>query len=565
MNQKQKYSLLFVALGAITFIPGLGSVHLFDWDEINFAEIAREMIVLEEYGRIYVNFLPFWQKPPLFFWLQALAMHIFGVSEFAARFPNAVFGILTLPLIYQVGRKLVNHRFGVIWTLAYYGAILPSFYFQSGIIDPVFNFFIFFGLYFFVLFVWKRNNIPAQLNYGPYTYLILGGLSTGAAILTKGPVAFLILCLCFGVYWVLKRFKMFISVGQFLLFGIVAAFFSLLWYGIETLSNGPWFITEFIKYNYLLFSTEDAGHGGFFGYHFVIIFFGCFPASPFALKAFKRQYFDAEHQQDFKRWMMILLWVILILFSIVQSKIVHYSSMAYFPVTYLAALSLYEIVEGKWKVDRWIDAFVYVAVGVVAIAIIALPIIGLNAQDLRLLIDDEFVQGNLEANVPWSGFEILLGVALLLVAIIGLRKMRAVNPMQGIIILFVGTTLVMKVTNLVVTKKIEGYSQRANIEFFESLQGEDAYIHSVGYKTYAHYFYARMTPSTRPFIQDSNDWKQVQEWEKWLLEGDIDKPAYFSVKSPTASYMSSMPQLDSLYAKNGFVFYRRDPSGKVDN
>ena len=130
MNQKRKYTLLFALLGAITFIPGLGSVHLFDWDEINFAEISREMIVLEEYTRIYVNYIPFWQKPPLFFWLQVIAMKIFGVSEFAARLPNAFFGVLTLPLIYQMGRLLSNHRFGVIWALAYYGAILPSFYFQ---------------------------------------------------------------------------------------------------------------------------------------------------------------------------------------------------------------------------------------------------------------------------------------------------------------------------------------------------------------------------------------------------------------------------------------------------
>ena len=36
--------LCIVVFGALLFLPGLGGVRLFDWDEINFAESAREMI-----------------------------------------------------------------------------------------------------------------------------------------------------------------------------------------------------------------------------------------------------------------------------------------------------------------------------------------------------------------------------------------------------------------------------------------------------------------------------------------------------------------------------------------
>jgi|GEM_PF-5852344 len=51
--------VLLAAIGAFLFIPFLGRVHLFDWDEINFAECAREMILLDDYSRIYINFKPF--------------------------------------------------------------------------------------------------------------------------------------------------------------------------------------------------------------------------------------------------------------------------------------------------------------------------------------------------------------------------------------------------------------------------------------------------------------------------------------------------------------------------
>ena len=83
----------------------MGAPPLFDWDEINFAEISREMILTGDYLKIYVDFQPFWEKPPLFFWLQVISMKAFGISEFAARFPNAVFGILTLISVYLIGKK----------------------------------------------------------------------------------------------------------------------------------------------------------------------------------------------------------------------------------------------------------------------------------------------------------------------------------------------------------------------------------------------------------------------------------------------------------------------------
>ena len=99
MQDHTRYTLGFALLGALFFIPFLGGVHLFDWDEINFAEISREMLILEDYLRVYINFLPFWEKPPFFFWLQASAMHVLGVGEYAARLPNAINGILTMVVI----------------------------------------------------------------------------------------------------------------------------------------------------------------------------------------------------------------------------------------------------------------------------------------------------------------------------------------------------------------------------------------------------------------------------------------------------------------------------------
>ena len=98
---------LIAIVAALLFIPFAGGVHLFDWDEINFAECAREMIVSHNYLNVQIDFKPFWEKPPLFIWMQVLSMKVFGINEFAARFPNAICGIASLLLIFNIGKFFV--------------------------------------------------------------------------------------------------------------------------------------------------------------------------------------------------------------------------------------------------------------------------------------------------------------------------------------------------------------------------------------------------------------------------------------------------------------------------
>ena len=60
MSREQKIQLI-IALGAmVLFLPFLGVVHLFDWDEINFAEASREMIVTGNYSLVQIDFQAFW-------------------------------------------------------------------------------------------------------------------------------------------------------------------------------------------------------------------------------------------------------------------------------------------------------------------------------------------------------------------------------------------------------------------------------------------------------------------------------------------------------------------------
>ncbi len=551
MTPQVRNSLLIGAVAALFFMPFLGGVRLFDWDEINFAECSREMIVLKDYLRVYINYQPFWEKPPFFFWLQSSAMHLFGVGEYAARFPNAVCGVLTLIILYNIGTKLYDHKFGLIWAGAYIGSILPHLYFKSGIIDTWFNLFIFLGLYLFILFYWKKDEFTnIRLTKGPYFYLIMAGLVLGMAILTKGPAAFLIVCLTFFVYWVLQKFRFYVNVPQFLLFTVATTVVTLLWYGLETWVHGPWFMNEFLKYNYRLFSTPDAGHKGFPGYHFVVLLVGCFPASIFCIRGFGRTDQTYMYQRDFKVWMIILFWVVLILFSIVQSKIVHYSSMCYIPLTYLAALVVYQILEGRIRFNNWMRFGLIATGGLFCLATILLPFLARHIDLLRpLFAKDPFAVANLDAQVNWTGLEAIAGVFLITIIWLSIRWInRADLRKRGFYTLFLGTATFVMLTLIFFIARIEGYSQDAAMRFYESLQGKDCYVVTSGFKSYGQLFYSRKQPVQNPQSFDFN----------WLMHGDIDKDVYVVTKINKVKDLEGIPDLKQIGAENGFVFYKRE-------
>ena len=547
-------SFIWALVAAILFIPFLGGVNLFDWDEINFAEISREMILQRDYLRVSIDFEPFYQKPPLFFWLQVLAMQVFGMTEFAARLPNAICGIITIILLYNLGRRLHRPIFGHFWALTYLGSVLPFMYFKSGIIDPWFNLFIFLGLYYAILYYWKKEGFQYDLRRSSWYYLFWAGLFTGLGILTQGPVAFLLISLTFFVYWVYQRFRFYITVPAYLFFTVIAFLLTATWFGIETLINGPGFVKAFFAYNVELATTESAGHGGFPGYHFVVILLGVFPASVFALQAFgKLPPAEKDYQNDFRIWMKYIFWVVLILFTLVESKIVHYSSMCYFPLTYLGALVVYHFHEKKLAYTSWMNYVLWGIGGIYFLVILAFTLVGQNIERLQALVDDPFAKANMNAQVNWTGWE-ALPILILLGMLGGFHYFRKKEKWRrAVFFLFGGGSLFVLLMLISFIKRVEGYSQGANIEFFESLRGEDAYVYTYGYKSFAHLYYSDKQADPKAAIYAVPKGGR----ESWLMNGDIDKPVYFSVRIHRADALREQKNFEELYEKNGFVFFKR--------
>lgn len=565
MSINQKNILFLIGIGILFFFPFLGHVHLFDWDEINFAESAREMIETGDFFRVKINYEPFWEKPPFFFWLQVISMKLFGINEFAARFPNAILGVISLIVLYKIGKKIVSEKFGMIWSLVYLASFLPHLYFKSGIIDPFFNFFIFLSLYFLILTlkkttVRKRNSLAA-------------GLFLGLAIITKGPVALVLILVTFITYIIIRKGKVKVPIVSLFIFFFSSLAITFVWFGYETITNSPWFIIEFIQYQLELLTEPVAGHEQPIYYHFLVVLLGCFPMSILALPAFRKR--QQEVPYDFTLWMKILFWVVMILFTIVKTKIVHYSSMSYLPLSFLAAIVLYSYSKDATKKISKALRITFLAIGsIFGILLVATPILFKNSYLITPYIKDEFAVASFNSEMNWQGWEFIIGILFIAGLIISYRFLSKNEIAKFLKTIALSTGITLLLYAIFVVPKIEKFSQGPAIEFYESIENKDVYVTTIGFKSYAHYFYSKIKPqqSESGIFQVKKEYKESLSDKKyfnvidlntatnlWLLEGEIDKKSYFITKITHRKKMKEYTKLTFIENKGGFDFYSRNP------
>jgi 4-amino-4-deoxy-L-arabinose transferase-like glycosyltransferase len=547
-------------LAAIAWIPFLGQVHLFDWDEINFAENAREMIATGDYFSVQMNYIRFTEKPPLFFWLQALSMHLFGINEAAARLPNAIAGIITVVALFRIGKKWGGISLARTWVLVYMGTFFTFLYPRSGIIDPWFNLFIFGAVYhFYLLSIQPEQNRRLSA---------LTGLLLGLAILTKGPVALLLCLLTYGVMVIIRKGDFLISFSSFLLITATCFITCFAWFGVDLLQHGPRFMLEFIDRQIALFSTSDADHGEPFFYHWWVLLLGCFPASVFFIRGLVLTT-ENKSLRLLQTWMISLFWVTLIVFSIVTTKIIHYSSLCWLPLTFIAARYIDSLLLNvQTKIPRWVKFLV----GIIGIGmgtlLAAIPFIMQRVNQWKDKVADPFARGNLEAAVDWYQWQSFAGILIIIATLYFILNS---SIKRTIPFLFISVSFATLFLVVFIFPSVEAISQRANIEFFSSHQNEDCYQETLGYKSYAPYFYGRVKPpdnEQRQLLQAARNNGSTQpdtlttaeketNYKNWLISGSINKPVYFSVKIMDKQIYDTVPDFQFIGMKNGFVFYKR--------
>jgi 4-amino-4-deoxy-L-arabinose transferase-like glycosyltransferase len=106
---------LALAIG-LAFVT-IGSHSLWSPDEPTGAAVGKHMLTSGDWVLTSLGGTPFLEKPPLYWWTQAAAFSLFGVSDAVARLPSAVFFSLTLLVAFAIGRHLGGTRRGLLAAL----------------------------------------------------------------------------------------------------------------------------------------------------------------------------------------------------------------------------------------------------------------------------------------------------------------------------------------------------------------------------------------------------------------------------------------------------------------
>lgn len=95
--------LFFAILIVAVYFIGL-NIPLVGPDEPRYSQVAREMFERGDWVTPTLGGFDWFEKPALLYWLQIASYKIFGVTEFAARFGSALFGLGTVFALWILGK-----------------------------------------------------------------------------------------------------------------------------------------------------------------------------------------------------------------------------------------------------------------------------------------------------------------------------------------------------------------------------------------------------------------------------------------------------------------------------
>ena len=330
-----KTLVVLLVLFVILYFYRLGSVGLIDVDEPRYAEAGREMLESGNWIVPYFNYSVRFDKPIFFYWLEAISMKIFGVNEFSARLPSALTAFLCVSMVFMFLKTFYDSSF------AFFGAIIlmSSFEFMGlsrfSVTDMTLAAFISSSIISFFLgyheIINSHRFFKSQITEFSYWYII-GFIFLALAVLTKGPVAVLILALVFlPFFWWIGKLDYFFKSSSFWIGFILFLVLIVPWYLIVHFATDGEFTKIFFGvHNLNRFTSVVSGHKGSIFYFIPVILIGFlpwtffFPQAVFSLlkKGLRSlQSSTSEQVPWFCLWWFVVIFVF---FSFSKTKLLTY-------------------------------------------------------------------------------------------------------------------------------------------------------------------------------------------------------------------------------------------------
>ncbi len=257
-----KHANPFCILALILFcylfcILNLGNYRLIDIDETRYVNIARAMFAGGDFVTPYLNFEPFLEKPPLFYWLIVLLYKLTGsTDEFISRLPNAIMCILAVFATFFFGRKALNSKiFGLVSAFILLSSVWVGLFTHIAIMDIGFMALCTVTIYCAVvtLFNVKEEN-KKYLWYLAYFFMAL-------SVLQKGLIGIIIPAMVTGLtFLAFNKGKELVKPLYIILGVIIFLLVALPWHIAAYTANGSAFIDDYIvKHHFARFLNSSLG------------------------------------------------------------------------------------------------------------------------------------------------------------------------------------------------------------------------------------------------------------------------------------------------------------------
>ncbi len=285
---------------------------MIDETEPLFAEAARQMTVTGDWITPFFNGETRFDKPPLIYWLMAIAYSALGVNEWAVRLPSAIAAMALVSLGFytlcffasqslesgvqsQPSSKFKRPN----WLCAGLGSALMVLnletivWARTGVSDMLLTGCMGGALLSFFLGYAQPSKPAVQACWYLAFYILIA-----LAILTKKPVGIILPALIIGSFLLyLGNALAVLREMRVLLGGILVLAIALPWYGLVIRANGWAYINSFFGYHNLeRFTSAVNHHEGPWYYHFPVVLLGFAPWSIYLPVAIARlQFWQRSH------------------------------------------------------------------------------------------------------------------------------------------------------------------------------------------------------------------------------------------------------------------------------
>jgi 4-amino-4-deoxy-L-arabinose transferase-like glycosyltransferase len=309
---------------------------LFDPDEGRYAEIPREMLLSGgDWVIPHLNGIVYLEKPPLQYWLTALAFRAFGQNEFAARLCTGAAGYLSLAAVFLLGRKLWGFAAGVRAALFSAASALFVLLGHQLTLDMLLSFWLTAALGCFLMAQARREDSGQRRRL----WMLGCWAAMALALLTKGLIGVLIPAATLGAYvswqrdWqLLGRLNLRWGVP---LFAAIAA----PWFVLAARANGQFLEFFFVREHFLRFLTPIEHRTEPWWFFAPVLIVGIMPWLPQAVRALAATPTDRVRRGEFDTLRLLWVWCVFVLvfFSLSDSKLIPYVLPAVPPLALLCA------------------------------------------------------------------------------------------------------------------------------------------------------------------------------------------------------------------------------------